>query len=125
MILIIHDGACPFCSAYVRLLRLREQTGPVELLNARDTDARIAHYQQQGYDLDQGMLVVMGDVVHAGADALHLLAVCSTPLGWFNRCNVWLFSSRSRARFMYPLLRAGRRIALLMLGIPLIRKNHH
>ena len=125
MILIIHDGACPFCSAYVRLLRLREQTGAVELLNARETDARIAHYQQQGYDLDQGMLVVMGDVIHAGADALHLLAVCSSPLGWFNRCNVWLFSSCGRARFVYPLLRAGRRIALLMLGIPLIRKNHH
>ena len=51
--LIIYDGACPFCRAYVRLLRLREQTAAVELLNARDADARIAHYQQQGYDLMQ------------------------------------------------------------------------
>lgn len=123
--LIIYDGACPFCSAYVRLLRLREQAAAVELLNARDADARIAHYQQQGYDLDQGMLVVMGDAIHAGADAIHMLAACSTRSGWFNRCNVWIFSSRGRSRLVYPLLRVGRRIALLMLGIPLIRKNHH
>ena len=121
VILIIYDGACPFCNAYVRLLRLRAQTGEVELLNARDTDARVTHYQEQGFDLNQGMLVVMGNVVHAGADALHVLATCSTRYGWFNRCNAWIFSSHLRSRLAYPLLRAGRRIALLMLGIPLIR----
>ncbi len=122
--LIVYDGACPFCGAYVGLLRLREQVGEVELLNARDPDARIANYQQQGFDLDQGMLVVLGDAVHTGADAMQVLALCSTVSDWFNRCNAWIFASRLRARLLYPLLRAGRRIALLMLGIPLIRKHH-
>ena len=92
MILIVYDGACPFCNAYVRLLRLKAQIGEVELLNARDADARIAHYQQQGFDLDQGMLVVLGDVVHSGADAMQVLASCSTPSAWFNRCNAALRS---------------------------------
>ena len=123
--LIIYDGACPFCSAYVRLHRFREDIGPVELLSARDTDARITYYQQQGFDLDEGMLLVMGDVVHRGADAMHVMAACSTSSGWFNRCNRWIFSSRRLSRLMYPLLRAGRRLALLMLGVPLIGKNHH
>jgi predicted DCC family thiol-disulfide oxidoreductase YuxK len=44
--LIIYDGDCPFCCAYVRLHRFREDIGPVELLSARDADDRIAHYQQ-------------------------------------------------------------------------------
>ena len=123
--LIIYDGACPFCSAYVRLHRFHEDIGPVELLSARDTDARIAYYQQQGFDLDEGMLLVMGAVVHGGAEAMHVMAACSTSSGWFNRCNRWIFSSRRLSRLMYPLLRAGRRLALLMLGVPLIRKNHH
>ena len=70
--LVIYDGACPFCSAYVRLHRFREDIGPVELLSARAPDDRIAHYQQLGFDLDQGMLLVMGDVVHAGAVALNI-----------------------------------------------------
>ena len=125
MILIIYDGACPFCRAYVRLHRLRETIGPVELLSARDTDVRIAHYQQQGFDLDQGMLVVMGDVVHSGADALHVLASCSTSFGWFNRCNRWFFRSRRLSRLIYPILKAGRRIALFLLSVPLIRETHH
>ena len=125
VILIIYDGACPFCRAYIRLQRFREDIGPVELLSARDTDDRIAHYQHQGFDLNQGMLVVMGEVVHAGADAMVVLASCSTSSGWFNRCNRWIFSSRHLSRLMYPILRAGRRLALLLLGVPLIRENHH
>lgn len=125
MILIIYDGACPFCRAYVRLLRLRQDTGPVELLSAREADPRIAHYQRQGYDLDQGMLVVMSGVVHAGADAMHVLAVCSTTAGWFNRCNRLIFSSARLSRWLYPVLRAGRRIALHLQGVPLIGQSRH
>lgn len=125
MTLIIFDGACPFCRAYLRLHRLREDIGSVELLSARDKDDRIAHYQQEGFDLDQGMLVVMGEVVYAGADAMVVLASCSTASGWFNRCNRWIFSSRRRSRFIYPILRAGRRIALLLLRMPLIRETYH
>ena len=125
MTLVIYDGACPFCRAFVRLHRFREDIGPVELLSARATDDRIAHYQQQGFDLDQSMLLVMGGVVHAGADAMHVMAACSTSSGCFNRCNRWIFSSRRLSRLMYPILRAGRRLALLLLGVPLIRKNHH
>ena len=118
--LIIYDGACPFCRVYVRLLRLQQETGPVELLSARDADPRIAQYQQQGYDLDQGMLVVMSGVVHAGAEAMQVLALCSTPAGWFNHCNRLIFSSARLSRWLYPVLRAGRRIALRLRGVPLI-----
>jgi len=33
---IVYDGDCPFCSRYVRLVRLRDAIGPVALVNARD-----------------------------------------------------------------------------------------
>jgi hypothetical protein len=38
-LLIVYDGACPFCNAYVSLLRLRESM-QVELLSARSNDER-------------------------------------------------------------------------------------
>lgn len=120
--LIIYDGACPFCRAYVRLLRLRQDVGPVELLSARDADPRIAHYQQQGFDLNQGLLVVIDGVVHAGGQAMYVLAACSTPVGWFNRCNRRIFSSAALSRYLYAVLRAGRRVVLMSLGIPGIKK---
>jgi predicted DCC family thiol-disulfide oxidoreductase YuxK len=125
VILVIYDGACPFCRAYVRLLRLRQDIGPVELLSAREADPRIAQYQQQGFDPDQGMLVVMSGVVHAGADAMQVLAACSTPVGWFNRCNRLVFSSARLSRWLYPVLRAGRYIALRLRGLPLIGEARH
>ena len=33
---IVYDGDCPFCSRYVKLVRLREALGSVDLVNARD-----------------------------------------------------------------------------------------
>lgn len=122
-VLIIYDGACPFCSAYVRLLRLREDVGKTILLSARERDPRVMHYRKLGFDLDQGMLVIMGEVVHAGAQAMQVLAVCSTPVGWFNRCNRMIFSSARLSRCLYPLLRAGRRLALWLQGIPLMGRQ--
>ena len=33
---IVYDGECPFCTQYVKLMRLRETVGIVKPLNARE-----------------------------------------------------------------------------------------
>jgi protein-disulfide isomerase len=33
---VFYDGACPFCSAYVRMVRLRKAAGEVRLIDARE-----------------------------------------------------------------------------------------
>src|SRR5690606_25765599 len=33
---IVYDGDCPFCTSYIRLLRIRDAAGPVRLVNARE-----------------------------------------------------------------------------------------
>ena len=63
-LLIVYDGACPFCSAYTGLLQLREQMY-VELLSARSDDARIDGFRAAGYRLDEGMLLQMNGEVYA------------------------------------------------------------
>lgn len=118
-LLIIYDGACPFCNAYVRLLRLRSAFA-VELLSARSDDARVSHYLDLGYRLDEGMLVVIGGTVHAGADAMNLLAALSESRGWLNRVQRFVFARRWLARLLYPWLRAGRRVALWSRRVPTI-----
>lgn len=118
-LLIIYDGACPFCSAYVALLRLRAHF-KVELLSARSDDARILHYRGLGYRLDEGMLVVLDDVVHVGPDAMHMLATLSEPSGVINRLQRGLFGSHRLSRWLYPGLKVGRRIALWFKHVPLI-----
>ena len=33
---LVYDGDCPFCSAYVRFVRLRDAVGTVHLVDARE-----------------------------------------------------------------------------------------
>ena len=122
-VLIVYDGDCDFCSAYTKLLQLQESTGPVELLSARAEDVRIRHFQQQGYDLNEGMLVVTATQIHTGPDAMHWLAlhgVYATRLGQWQAA---LFRRRWCARAIYPLLRRLRLIWLVLRGRSLIPPN--
>ena len=120
-LLIVYDGACPFCSAYVSLLRLRS-TFTVELLSARSDDARVARYRGAGYRLDEGMLVVIDGIVHVGADAMNVLALLSDSGGVLNQLQRAVFSRRWLSTWLYPCLRAGRRLALWIRRVPLIDK---
>ena len=118
-LLIVYDGACPFCTAYVSLVRLRESMR-VELLSARSADERINEFLALGYRLDDGMLIQLDDMIHVGADAMHQLAIISNHHGIFNRMQSFVFSRKWLAHMLYPFLRFGRRLVLLIRRVPLI-----
>jgi predicted DCC family thiol-disulfide oxidoreductase YuxK len=118
--LIVYDGDCVFCQSYVRFMRLRQTVGPVELLDARSGDPRVASFQRQGYDLNEGMLFVFEDRVYHGEEAVNLLAILSSSsslFGWLNRA---ILSNRTAAWLIYPMLKLGRRITLRLRGRSLI-----
>lgn len=121
-LLIVYDGACPFCTAYVSLIRLRESM-QVELLSARSTDERINEFLALGYHLDDGMLVRINGLVYIGADAMHQLAIISNQYGLLNRMQRFIFSRKWLAHILYPSLRFGRRLMLLIRGVPLIERT--
>lgn len=111
---IVYDGQCPFCTAYTRMLNLRRAVGEIELIDARSGDPRVAALRREGVDLDQGMAVRHGDRLYHGAEAVQLLAALSAPGGVMRA----LLKSPRRAAAIYPLLRAGRRLTLRLLGRP-------
>lgn len=118
--LIVYDGDCIYCQNYVKLVRLRETVGKVELLDARSGDPRIADFQRRGYDLNEGMLFVYKGVVHHGADAVHTMALLSSSSGLVSRLNRSLLSNRTLTRLVYPFMKAGRRATLALRGRGLI-----
>ena len=118
--LIVYDGECIYCQNYVRFVRLREAIGPVELLDARSDDPRVTRYWRDGYDLNEGMLFVYRDTVYHGADAVHMLASLSSESGVLNRLNARVFSSKRAAGLLYPFLKLGRRLTLMVRGRTLI-----
>jgi len=113
---IVYDGECPFCSRYVELVRLREAIGPVTLINARSGGALVDEVRAAGFDLDGGMVLKLDGRLYHGADCIHMLAMLSTPSGWFNRLNAAVFRSSGVSKLLYPVLRAGRNTVLRLLG---------
>jgi predicted DCC family thiol-disulfide oxidoreductase YuxK len=118
--LIIYDGDCIFCQNYVRLVRLQKTVGPVALVDARSDDPRVAQYQRQGYDLNEGMLFVWRGKIYHGSDAVDVLAGLSSPTTLFNRLNRAILSNRVASTVLYPFLKLGRRATLLIRGKSLI-----
>jgi predicted DCC family thiol-disulfide oxidoreductase YuxK len=113
---LLYDGECPFCSRYVRHVRLREAIGPIMLANAREHAALLEEVRRLGFDVDAGMVLKLDGNYYHGADCIHALALLTTPSGWFNRLNSLVFKSSTAAKVLYPVLRTGRNLTLRLLG---------
>jgi predicted DCC family thiol-disulfide oxidoreductase YuxK len=117
---VVYDGLCPFCSAYAHMLRLRESAGPVRLVDARGEPALVADLAAAEAPVNDGMAVLYGRRLYYGSDAIHILALLASESGLANRLVAGLLRGEGRARFAYPLLRAGRNLGLRLLGRPQI-----
>lgn len=115
-ILLVYDKQCPACDNYCQVVRIRESVGNLRIVNARDDSAIMQEITAAGLDIDDGMVLKMGEQLYYGSDAIHALALISSRSGIFNRMNYWLFKSRSMSRVLYPVLAAARAVLLKMLG---------
>lgn len=113
---LLYDGECPFCSAYVRMQRLRETSINLRLLDARENPALVLEHARSGRDINEGMILRIGDTVDFGGDVMFKLALMSGDSRGFNRFFAWVFSNRWLAHVLYPVLRAGRNTTLRVLG---------
>ncbi len=113
---LLYDGQCPFCSRYVKLLRLRQSIGEIEFINARNGDAYLKEIRRAGLNIDEGMVLKYGGKLYHGDNCVHMLALLSSPVDIANKINAWLFKSPTRASIFYPWLRRARNAVLMLLG---------
>jgi predicted DCC family thiol-disulfide oxidoreductase YuxK len=113
---LLYDGECPFCSHYVRWVRLSDAVGKIRLIDARNESPERRRVLAAGMDLNEGMVLNLSGQLYHGDECLHRLALLSTPVGVFNRVNAWLFRFPRISRAAYPILRAGRNLTLRVLG---------
>ena len=102
------------CETYIQ--DMRRAAGELVLVNARDGGAVVDEIRRLGYDLDKGMVLKMNGRHYFGADAFSALATLSSHRGAFGIANRALFASPRAARVCYPLMKAGRRALLKILG---------
>ena len=114
-ILLVYDKECPACNAYCQLVRIRETVGDLKIVNAREQSDVLTEITQQGLDIDQGMVLKMGDQLYYGTDAIHALALISSRSGIFNRFTYWVFKSKTISALLYPVFRFLRNLLLKLL----------
>jgi predicted DCC family thiol-disulfide oxidoreductase YuxK len=114
-ILLVYDNECPACNYYCNLARIRESVGKLILIDARDGGPVMDEITAAGLDVDQGMVLKVGDKLYYGADALHSLSLMSTRSGVFNRLSYLIFGSQRVSAILYPVLRSCRNLLLKFL----------
>ena len=114
-ILLVYDRECPACNAYCKVVKIRESVGDLRIVDARKNSEVMNEITAQGLDIDQGMVLKMGEQLYYGADAIHTLALIGSRSVILNRLNYWMFKSKIISRVFYPLLRASRNLLLKIL----------
>lgn len=114
---LVYDDECPVCRTYCRRVRIEQSVGRLHLVDARQPGPLMDEITAAGLDIDQGMVLKLGQARYYGADAMHMLTLISTRTGWFNRLCFLFFGSRPGAHVFYPLGKAFRNLVLKLLGI--------
>ena len=115
-ILLVYDKQCPACNYYCQMVRIRQSVVELRLVDAREPSEIMDEITVAGLDIDQGMVLKMGDAIYYGSDAIHMLSLIGSPSGIFNRINYWAFRSKPVSRILYPILRFFRNLLLKILG---------
>jgi len=114
---VIYDGECPFCSDYVKGMRVKQVTDKLQLINARKESYQYL-LKEQSYNLNEGMLVIIDGQYYHAAAAVQILSMMTTPLTVLNKINYLLFRHPLIAKFYYPVCRFIRNAALRVKRVP-------
>ena len=114
IIYLIYDGNCILCSKCAIALRIKKSVGNLQLINARTRHPLINEAINKGYDLDEGMIVKYDNKYYHGADAVHILALLSSPINLFNKLNAFIFKSTILSAIFYPVFKFVRLLLLMI-----------
>lgn len=106
----VYDGECPLCKSAAHALRIKKDYGALHLINARDhkDDPLIQAVNNQGFDLDAGMVIYADGCFYHGKDALKFMARYGEARNIFTALCKSLFWSRAFAALTYPWMRGTR-----------------
>ena len=115
--LFIYDGQCPFCNHFAQLLELKSSLPEFEIIDGRKNLALLSQLYEQGYDLNNGAILVNNENIMHGGDAINW--ICSQikePSDSLLEVLRIIFISNKRTNFLFPFLLWGRRLSLTFKG---------
>ncbi len=112
---LLYDGQCPFCSRYISYVGSRLKV-KLCMVDVRQCPAAAADLRGQGYDVNDGIVLMDGARVLQGREAVAALAAMTKPTGFWDRVVRRLTLVPGFLRVFYPGMRLARKIVLRMLG---------
>ena len=88
-VLLIYDKQCPACNFYCNIVRIRESVGELVLVDARENSEVMDEITKRDWDIDQGMVLKVGEQLYYGSDAIYILSTIGSQSNLFNRFNYW------------------------------------
>ena len=113
---LVYDRQCPVCDLYCRKVDVDPAAGRLVRVDAREPSAVMDEITARDLDIDEGMVLRVGDRYYYGADAINELARLSSRAGLFNRLAHIAFCSHAVARVLYPVMKLCRNLLLKLLG---------
>jgi predicted DCC family thiol-disulfide oxidoreductase YuxK len=71
---LLYDGECPICAGFVKFAEFRRRHPELKLLDARHEPDLVAQLRRNGYDINDGMVLVLGGQLYFGGAATEKLA---------------------------------------------------
>ena len=121
---IIYDGQCILCSNYVAMMRLKKNIENIKLIDARVEKEYVSEMTKKGLDVNEGMLVVYGDKLFYGSEAVHILSILSSNSNIILNFVNFFFSSKVFASIIYPFCKFGRSVILKISGKKMIETDY-
>ena len=114
----IYDGECPFCNHFAELLELKSKIKGISIIDGRKNLNLINSLLERGYDIDKGAILLEGDNIFHGAEAINTICKqIKNPSNSLLTILSNIFKSNQRSRFFFPLLVTARRFALISKGV--------
>ena len=115
----IYDGKCPFCNHFAELLELKSKIKNISILDGRKNKKLIGSLLNKGYDIDKGAILLKGNDIFHGAEAINTLCKqINNPSGNLLKLLSKIFKSNRRTNLLFPILIRARRFALIAKGVP-------
>ncbi len=121
-IVLYYDGECPICRQYSTYVELRKHFD-VKICNAREYMDAMNDFAQKGYNINQGMILIIDDEIYQGHHVIVKLNELLTHQSLFDRCMNRLMNIPYFVRLIYPLIKGVRRIILKIIGVHKINLN--
>ncbi|MFN9624302.1 MAG: DCC1-like thiol-disulfide oxidoreductase family protein [Cyanobacteriota bacterium] len=116
--ILVFDGGCPFCRHFAELSALRAGIPGLRIRDGRAEASLRQALARRGFHLRDGAMVIDGERVWHGAEAIGWLCERMEPSDALLQVLAPLFAARGRARRLYPVLLLARRLALAVRRLP-------